>query len=72
MSRFSHMQMLAACTVVIERYITSGLATVGRRDLMQSNKSRTWFIGCRVRSMYSPTIFSKSANRAGEEASGFE
>ena len=37
-SRLSHMQMLAACTVVIERYITSGLATVGRRDLIESNR----------------------------------
>ena len=44
-SRFSHMQMLAAWTVVMERCITSGLATVGCRDLTQSRKLRMWFIG---------------------------
>ena len=49
MSRLSHMQMLAACTVDMERCIITGLATVWRRDLMQSKKLRTWLIGRCVR-----------------------
>src|SRR5205823_11976770 len=40
-SRLSHMQMLQACTVLIERCMTVGLATVCFRDLTQSKKSRT-------------------------------
>ncbi|MBC8874087.1 MAG: hypothetical protein H8E44_32005 [Planctomycetes bacterium] len=49
MSRFSHMQMLAACTVVIDRCVTADLATVGRRDLTQSNRFRTWLVARSVR-----------------------
>ena len=70
-SRFSHMQMLAAWTVLIGWCMTSGLATVCWRDLTQSKKLRTWFIGRPVRSMYSASSFSPSASSEGEETSGF-
>src|SRR6476659_2981775 len=68
--RFSHMQILAACTVDIERYMNSGLATVCRRDLTQSKKFRTWFMGRCVWAMYSRTVLEKSPSRAGEDTSG--
>jgi len=40
MFRFNHMQMLAACTVDIDRYMTSAFATARRRDLIQLKKLR--------------------------------
>ena len=33
----------------MDRYMTSGFATGGRRDRIQSKKSRTWFICLPVR-----------------------
>ena len=51
MSRLSHMQMLAQWTAVMERYITSGSATVRRRYLTQSSQLRMWLIGRCVRAM---------------------
>jgi hypothetical protein len=49
--RFNCSQMSAARQMLMDRYMTSGFATVGRRDRMQSKKSRTWFNGRCVRAV---------------------
>jgi hypothetical protein len=47
--RLNCSQMSAARQTLMDLHMTSGFATVRRRDRMQSRKSRTWFSGRCVR-----------------------
>ena len=69
---FSLSQMSAARQMFMDRYMISGLATVGLRERMQLKKSWTWFKGRCVRAVYSARTFLYSPIIAGDETSGVE